>query len=50
MNYQLQRDLYKNLAELQFQESHKNEQLKEVGLANDNRIKEIQEIHYADTT
>ena len=41
MNYQLQQDLYKKAVELKFQESHNNEQLKEVGLANDSRIKAI---------
>ena len=50
MNSQLQRYLYNKSAELQFQESHNNEQLKEVGLANDARIKPIQEIHYNETT
>ena len=32
---------------MKFQESHNNEQLKCVNLANDSRIKEIQEIHSA---
>ena len=45
MNSQLQRYLYDKAEELQFQESHKNEQLKEVGLANNAQIKEIQERH-----
>ena len=45
MNYQLHQDLYDKAAELQFQESHNNEQFKEVGLANNSRIKAIQEIY-----
>ena len=39
MNSQLQRDLYDKAAEMQFQEVHNNEQLKELGLANNDRIK-----------
>ena len=35
---------------MQFQESHNNEQLKEVGLDNSARIKVIQEIHSAEMT
>ena len=50
MNSQLQRYLYKKAAELQFQESHNNEQLKEVVIANDARIKTIHKINYADMT
>ena len=48
INSQLQRYLYYKAEELQFQESHKNEQLKEVVLANDARIKAIQEINSDD--
>ena len=48
MNYQLQQDLYDKAAELNFQESHNNEQLKEVVLANDAWIKSIQEINSDD--
>ena len=47
MNSQLQQYLYNKAIELKFQESHKNEQLKDVVLDNDARIKEIQEIHSA---
>ena len=50
MNYELQRYLYYKTAELQFQDSHNNELLKEVGLSNDARIKAIQEIHSAEMT
>ena len=50
MNSQMQRYLYEQAAELQFQGSHNNEQLKEVGLANDARIKAIQDIHSAEMT
>ena len=50
MNFQLHRDLYKKAEELQFQESHNNEQFKEVGLANDARIKAIKNIDSAEMT
>ena len=50
MNPQLQRDLYYKASELHFQESHNNEQLKKVGLANDACIREIQEINSAEMT
>ena len=50
MNYQLKPYLYYKAAYLQFQESHKNEQLKGVGLSNDAWIKSIQEIHSAEMT
>ena len=50
MNSQLQQDLYNKSEELQFQESHNNEQLNKVGLANDAWIKSIQEIHSAEMT
>ena len=42
MNSQLQQDLYNKIEELNFQEAHNNEQLKEVGLDNDTQIKAIQ--------
>ena len=41
MNSQLQRYLYDKAEELQFQESQKDEKLKEVGLYNDAQIKGI---------
>ena len=41
MNYQLQQDIYDKAVEMKFQDSHNNEQLKEVGPANDSRIKGI---------
>ena len=43
-------NLYEKSVELQFQESHNNEKLKEVGIANDAWLKAIQEIQYADVT
>ena len=48
MNSQLQRDVYKKAAELQFQESRNNEQSKDVGLYNDAHKKAIQEINSAE--
>ena len=50
MNSQLQWYIYNQAAELQFQDSYNNEQLKGVSIANDARIKAIQEIHYNDMT
>ena len=50
MNYQLQQDLYYKALEMKFQESHNNEQLKEVGLDNESWIKVIQEIQSAAIT
>ena len=50
MNSQLQQEIYDKAADLQFQESHNNEQLKEVGQANEAWIKSIQEIHSSEMT
>ena len=50
MNSQLQQDLYEKASELHFQELYNNEQLTEVLIANDTRIKSIQDIHSAEMT
>ena len=50
MKYQLQQYLYDKATELQFQESHNNKHLKEMGLYTDSQVKVIQEINSAETT